>query len=76
MPVDPDSLAYNMRGLAAAVILQALQDAQAGNHQARRWLQTDGLLWLEALGFRTNKQDLTDYLAKRCPAWKMSENVR
>ena len=41
---------YDIRPLAAAVILQAAREAEA-NPEAREWLIIDAPLWFAAIGF-------------------------
>ncbi len=50
--IDPD---YSIKGLVAAVIIQAVRDAARGDRGAVEWLQWDGLLWCEAAGFDANE---------------------
>ncbi len=42
--------------LALAVILQALDDLKSGDHfieeKARWWLEEDGMIWWELIGFQ------------------------
>lgn len=49
----------NVRSLASAVVLQAVNEARAGNSRARYWLLRDGLFWLDALGFSIDPYRMT-----------------
>jgi hypothetical protein len=41
---------YSIAPLVAAVIYQAAADARAGDRAALTWLQTDGIVWADAIG--------------------------
>jgi len=59
-----------MHNLAAAVIWQACLDAKAGDLEAGRWLQGEGLIWLDALDIYVTSETMVIWLAKGCPIRK------
>ena len=46
--------AYDIKPLAAAVIVQAVRDARRGHADAVTWLQRDAQLWIDFSGFDIN----------------------
>jgi len=66
--LDQDIFALNMHNLAAAVIWQACLDAKEGDLEAQRWLQGEGLIWLDALDLYVTPETMATWLVKGCPA--------
>ena len=50
--------AYDIKPLAAAVIVQAVRDAKRGYPDAITWLQHDAQLWIDFSGFDINPDAL------------------
>lgn len=55
---------YDIRPIAAAVIVQAVRDAREGSRDARAWLLGDGLLWLDICGIEYTPAQLQRRLQK------------
>ncbi|MEP7133464.1 MAG: hypothetical protein ABI904_00895 [Chloroflexota bacterium] len=53
MNINPD---FDIRPLAAAVIGNARGEAQHGDPSAFIWLQTDGLVWADAIGLEIDRE--------------------
>lgn len=65
-----DSLDY--RALAAAVLLQAVKDAQSGSAGAKDWLLDAGLEFFEfATGETMDPEFWLDWVEKGCPGGKL-----
>lgn len=69
-PITPETLdMMGCRRLAAAIILQAAREAMHadadGSLPARKWLATDGQIWMNLLGM--NPRGLRHWLQKGCP---------
>lgn len=60
--IDPD---YSIKGLVAAVIIQAVRDAARGDPGAVEWLKWDGLAWCEAVGFDA-EQTIKKWILEGC----------
>ena len=57
---------FDIRPLAAAVIVQASKEAQAGDQGARQWLQNDGLIFLDACGVTLEPAQVKRWIQKGC----------
>ena len=53
--------------LAIMVIVQAARDAYIGDKQAKKWLETTALDWLETMEFPVTRWFFKDWLAAGCP---------
>lgn len=62
MPNDP------YKYLAAAMLLQAVKDAAAGDLEARIWLLTGGQLFLDALGIGMDPDRMRAWFDAGCPS--------
>lgn len=56
---------YDIRPIAAAMILQAVIEARQGNQAARDWLLGDGLIWLDVCGITYTPAQLRQRLPNR-----------
>lgn len=62
-----DSTVLNIEGarrLAANILLVAVADASCGNREARTWLQDEGVLYAELLGF--SRKSVKDWCKAGC----------
>jgi len=53
--------------LAIMVIVQAARDAYGGDKQAKKWLETTALDWLETLKFPVTRWFYKDWIQSGCP---------
>ena len=56
---------YDIRALAAAVILQAARDAK-DDQAARTWLLTDAPLWLDGIGLDFAPEHIARWITNGC----------
>lgn len=62
MTLNPD---YDIRGLLAAVVIQAVKDARQGDIEAVQWLESEGACWLGVLGFDTRQKIIEKAIRKQ-----------
>jgi len=55
---------YDIRPIAAAVIIQAVKDVRDGDQDARAWLMGDGVLWLDVCGLQYDPEQLVRKIKK------------
>ena len=60
--LDPEGL----QRLALAVVLRAMAETAEGNQAAKAWLETEGLAWLEVVGFEVQPAELGRWMQKGC----------
>lgn len=67
---------YDIRPIAAAMILQAVIEARQGSQAARDWLLGDGLIWLDVCGITYTPAQLRRRLQKRSKAYNRKAPAR
>jgi hypothetical protein len=55
---------YDIRPIAAAVIVQAVKEAREGDRGARAWLMGDGVFWLDVCGLQYDPEQLARKIKK------------
>jgi hypothetical protein len=61
--VNADNGYGRYRRLAMAAILNSMKGASTGNQEARAWLMTDGLLWLDLVGIQVSVPQMEQAIA-------------
>lgn len=61
---DPDIAGPGLKMLACAVIAQAVQEARAGDQEAMTWLQREGPMWCDGLGYDLTPEVLADLIRR------------
>jgi hypothetical protein len=54
-------------GLAAAIVIQAVEDTRAGDLDAAAWLLGDGLFFLDGLGMDIGPDYMRSWINRGCP---------
>lgn len=62
--------------LAAAMVLRAAQDAQAGSEEAAAWLLEVGPDWFYFLGLDIHPDHIRRWLLAGCPGKRKARHVR
>ena len=57
---------FDIRPLAAAVIVQAMKDAREGDRNARQWLQHEGLLFFDVCGVPVECEHVKRWIKRGC----------
>ena len=57
---------YDIRPLAAAIVLQAIRDAKHGDRSARAWLQHDGLAFMDVCGVTLEPVQVKRWIQHGC----------
>ena len=57
---------YDIRPLAAAIVLQAISEAKQGDRSAREWLQHDGLAFMDVCGVTLDRVQVKRWITKGC----------
>ncbi len=53
--------------LCLAIVIQAIKDAQDGELEAKDWLKTTGVIWLENMGLELDPERFEVWLVAGCP---------
>lgn len=65
---------YDIKPIAAAVVLQAVNDAREGDQEAKAWLLGDGLIWLDVCGITYTPAQLRQRLRQRSRPYRKRRN--
>lgn len=57
---------YDIRPLAAAVIVRAAREAREGSAEARQWLLSDAPLWMDAIGLDLQPAQVRKWITRGC----------
>lgn len=57
---------YDIRPLAAAIVLHAIREAKQGDQGARAWLQHDGLVFMDVCGVTLEPVQIKRWITRGC----------